>query len=299
MTPGVNEGVDQSLSALGNGSVGPTELVLPALLVQHVLDHFFVFRLVHQVVNLYLFFLVSAPRVETVHDAIFLLLGQFFVVEELVLFVPVSEEKRHLSALFSVGFGHCSLLDEGAQRCQSGAHAHHHVGFVLVWGDAHRSCVHVAVQHLFVSFGVVSRRIFEVMRGQPVSVPSPGIRPVVVDDAQFQLVFADHFGGGGDGVQARLDARYLLCQLVHLFEHVWLHLDEISVGDVFLATHFLEFCGTFFGEQVFELLSVFFLVDSHREEVVETAGRLAKGVQHFGKQLVGGQSVAVRVDTSV
>lgn len=263
MTSGINEGVDQSLPALGNGSVGPTELVLPALFVQHVLDHFFVFRLVHQVVNLNLFFLVSAPRSEEIYDAVLFLLGYFFFVEELVLLVPVSEEKSHFAALFTVGFGHCSLLDEGAQRCQSGAHAHHHIGLVLVWGDAHRSCVHVAVQHLFVSYGVVSRRIFEVMRGQPVSVPSPGIRPVVVDDAQFQLVFADHLGGGGDRVQAGFDARYLLCQLVHLGEYVWLHFDDICVGHVFLAAHFLEFCGTFFGEQVLELLSVFFLVDSH------------------------------------
>lgn len=70
MTTNIYISVDKCLSAFRNGAVGSTEVVLPLLFVQHVLDHLFIFWLVHQVMHLYLFFLVPAPGALEIHNTI-------------------------------------------------------------------------------------------------------------------------------------------------------------------------------------------------------------------------------------
>lgn len=106
----------QCIATFCHRPVGTTQLVLSPLFVEHFLEQFLILLFMHEVMDLYFLFLVSAPGPVEIHDAIFLLLSELFFLEEFVLLVAVPEEESHGSALLAISLGYSSVLHHSSER---------------------------------------------------------------------------------------------------------------------------------------------------------------------------------------
>mmetsp|Transcript_83869 Transcript_83869/g.179778 ORF Transcript_83869/g.179778 Transcript_83869/m.179778 type:complete len:278 (+) Transcript_83869:148-981(+) len=266
MATAITDRVDDGLAHLGRHvAPGAAQVKVAIILVDELVDHLLL--LLKAVRDVDLLLLLAAQRQDDMCEhAVLLVLVELFLVAVL-LAIPGAEEEGHLAALLTRSLSCHTLLNKGPHGSDACAQGHHHHRGHM--GVRHRHCggVHAAAELDALSG---NRHLVKPARGETHAVPAAGGGPVVPDDAEMALIVAPQPGGGGDGVQARLDVRHIIEQGAHTHVGAGELLQELCVG-VALSRVGLVVRLALASAEVFQLRLLLGIRGAKLQHLVETA----------------------------
>ena len=195
--------------------------------------------------------------------------------------VARAEEERHWADALAARAGHLAVLHHGAERRDARAEADHDARMRVRLGDGDAGAVDARRDQ--VDGRAVATQRLQVVGAQADVVGARRRRPVVLHDAQVQH-FAVHLARRRDRVQARLDARDVVEQVVERQLLRRVARQQVGVRDR-LVRQLAQLAVAVLRQHPQQLLAVRLVVGGDRQRLVEAPTRLAEHVEHLGEEL--------------